>query len=123
MGCNTNVVTNVNGIPYLSTTKTTVGTASVDLALGFFVRPLPPVGYFTVRVTDAIPTGTTTTLPVTLTLNGTQRQLTQFDGTPVTVAQLIGGTGVFTVFNDRANGILQLTSRVVETAAAAAAGG
>lgn len=119
MGCNTNVVTNVNGIPYLSTTKTTVGTASVDLALGFAGRPLPPVGYFTVRVTDAIPTGTTATLPVTLTLNGTTRNLTQFDGTQVTVAQLIGGTGVFTVFNDRFNGILQLTSRVVETAAAA----
>lgn len=123
MGCNNNVVTNVNGIPYLSTTKTTVGTASVDLALGFFGRPLPPVGYFTVRVADAIPAGTTTTLPVTLTLNGTTRNLTLYDGTPVTVADLIGGTGVFTVFNDRFNGILQLMSRTVAAAAAAAAAG
>ena len=111
MGCFNNIVTNVNGIPYLSSTNTTVGTESVDIALGFTRRGLPPVGYFTVRVTDAIPTGTTATLPVTLTLNGTTRALTLYDGTPVTVAELIGGTGVIEVFNDRFNGILQLMSR------------
>lgn len=105
------ITTNTRGIPYLRTTNTTIGTESVDLALGFIPRPLPPVGYFTVRLTDAIPTGTTTTLPITLTLNGTTRELTLFDGTPVTVAELIGGTGVFTVFNDRFNGVLQLMSR------------
>ena len=110
MGC-FNPITNQGGIPYLRTTNTTVGTASVDFALGSFRRPLPLAGYFTVRVTDAIPTGTTATLPITLTRNGTTRALTLFDGTPVTVAELIGGTGVFTVFNDAENGILQLISR------------
>ena len=111
MGCNRNILTNINGIPYLQTTNTTVGTASVDFALGSYRRPLPPVGYFTVRINDAIPTGTTATLPVTLTRNGTTRALTLFDGTPITVAELIGGTGVFLVFNDTENGILQLISR------------
>lgn len=106
-----NVTTNIGGIPYLSSTNTTIGTDSVDIALGYLRRPLAPVGYFTVRVTDAIPTGTTTTLPVNLTLNGVTRALTLFDGTPVTVAELIGGTGVITVFNDKFNGILQLVSR------------
>lgn len=110
MGC-FNPITNQGGIPYLQTTNTTVGTASVDFALGSFRRPLPLIGYFTVRVTDAIPTGTTATLPITLTRNGSTRSLTLFDGTPVTVAELIGGTGVFTVFNDAENGILQLISR------------
>lgn len=110
MGC-FNVVTNQMGVPYLSSTNTTVGTESVDIALGFIRRPLPPVGYFTVRITSAIPAETTATLPVTLTLNGTTRALTLFDGTPVTVAELIGGTGVITVFNDRFNGVLQLMSR------------
>ena len=110
MGCITYMTSNVNGIPYISSTNTTVGTSSVDIALGFR-RPLPPVGYFTVRVTDVIPEGTTATLPVTLTLNGTTRNLTLFDGTPVTVAELIGGTGAILVFNDRFNGILQLMSR------------
>ena len=35
-----------------------------------------------------------------------------FDGTPVTAADLTG-TGIITVFNDRFNGILQITSAVV----------
>lgn len=109
MACFNNVTTNAGGIPYIQSTNTTVGTESVDIALGF--RRIQPVGYFTVRLSDAIPTGTTATLPITLTLNGTSRALTLFDGTPVTVAELIGGTGVFTVFNDRFSGILQLMSR------------
>lgn len=111
MGC-FNTVTNQIGVPYLSSTNTTVGTASVDVALGSRRRPLPP-GYFTVRIANAIPTGTTATLPITLTRNGITRQLTLFDGTPVTVADLIDGTGVITVFNDSENGILQLMSPVV----------
>ena len=109
MTCFNNVTTNAGGLPYISSTNVTVGTESVDIALGF--RRIQPIGYFTVRLTDAIPTGTTTTLPITLTMNGTTRALTLFDGTPVTVAELIGGTGVFLVFNDRFNGILQLMSR------------
>lgn len=113
MGCYANIPTNINGVPYLRTSNTTVGTASVDLALGSYRRPLPVFGYFTVRITDAIPTGTTATLPVTLTRNGVTRALTLFDGTPVTVADLIGGTGVFLVFNDDEAGILQLMSRTV----------
>lgn len=113
MGCNNNIPTNLGGIPYLRSTNTTVGTAAVDIALGSYRRPLPPFGYFTVRITDAIPAGTTDTLPVTLTRNGTTRQLTLFNGTPVTVAQLIGGTGVFEVFYDEEAGILQLMSRTI----------
>ena len=34
MGCYANIPTNINGIPYLRTTNTTVGTTTVDLALG-----------------------------------------------------------------------------------------
>lgn len=109
--CNVNVTTNAGGIPYISSTNVTVGTESVDIALGF--RRIQPVGYFTVRLANEIPAGTTTTLPVTLTMNGTTRSLTLFDGTPVTVAELIGGTGTFLVFNNRYDGILQLMSRTV----------
>ncbi len=104
-----NVTTNAGGIPYLSVSNVTVGTESVDLALGF--RRIQPVGYLTIRLATAIPADATTTLPVTITLNGTTRALTLFDGTPVTVAELTGGTGVITVFNDRFNGILNLISR------------
>ena len=106
MGC-FNVTTNVNGVPSLSTTNVTVTDTAVNFALGF--RRIQPVGYLTVRIQDAIPDGTTGTLPITLTLNGTARPLTFFDGTPVTAADLTG-TGIITVFNDRFNGILQITS-------------
>ena len=102
-----NVTTNVGGVPYLSTSNVTVIDTAVNLALGF--RRIQPVGYFTVRIETAIPEGTTGTLPVYLNLNGISRALTFFDGTPVTAADLTG-TGVFTVFNDRFNGILQITS-------------
>jgi hypothetical protein len=112
MGNCFNITTNAGGIAYLNVTNVTVGTETVDLALGF--RRIQPVGYITIRLATAIPADATTTLPVTLTLNGTTRNLTLFDGTQVTVADLIGGTGVFLVFNDRFNGILQLVSRTVE---------
>lgn len=112
MGNCFSVTTNAGGIPYLNVTNVTVGTESVDLALGF--RRIQPVGYFTVRLATPIPADTTATLSITLTLNGTTRNLTLFDGTQVTVADLIGGTGVFLVFNDRFNGILQLVSRTVD---------
>ncbi len=109
--CVNNITTNAGGIAYLPSTNITVGTDAVDIALGF--RRIQPIGYFTVKLSDAIPTGTTTTLPITITLNGTTRSLTLFDGTAVTAADLIGGTGVFLVFNNRFDGILQLVSRTI----------
>ena len=106
-----NITTNAGGIPYLISTNTTVGTETVDIALGF--RRIQPVGYLTIFIEDVIPTGTTVTLPVTLTMNGTTRALTLPNGTPVTVAELLG-TSVFTVFNDRFRGLLTLMSRTVD---------
>lgn len=113
MGCFNSITTNAGGIPYFVSTNTTVGTESVDIALGFSRRQLAPVGYLTVRISDAIPADATATLPVTLTLNGVTRSLTLFDGTPVTAAELLNGTGVITVFNNRFDGILQLISRTI----------
>jgi hypothetical protein len=110
MNCFNNVTTNAGGIPYFSSTNTTIGTESIDIALGF--RRIQPVGYFTVFIDDTIPTGTTATLPVTLTLNGTSRPLTLSDGTPVTAAELIGAN-LITIFNDRFKGLLVLTSRTI----------
>ena len=108
-GC-VNVTTNANGIPYLRTTGITVGSDAVDLTLGF--RRIPPVGYLTINVANAIPEGTTGTLPVRLTLNGQTRALTSFGGVAVTAADLTG-TGIITVFYDWYNGILQTTSPII----------
>ena len=105
-GC-MNVTSNVNGIPYLRTTGVTVGTDTVDFSLGF--RRIPPVGYLTINVADAIPEGTTATLPIRFTLNGNTRNVTFYGGANVTVADL-EGTGILTVFHDWYSGILQVIS-------------
>ena len=103
-----NITTNTGGIPYLPTASINVGTETVDLALGF--RRIEPIGYLTVRLSSDIPSGTTGTLPITLTLNGTTRALTLPNGTPVTAADLTS-VSVMTVFNDRFSGLLMLMSR------------
>ena len=108
--CNQIIATNAGGFPYISSTNTTIGTETIDIALGF--RRIQPVGYFTVIVNTVIPADATTTLPVNLTLNDTTRPLTLANGTPVTAAELLN-VSMFTVYNDRTRGLLILTSRTV----------
>lgn len=105
--CNNNITTNAGGIPYISSTNVSIGTETVDIALGF--RRIQPVGYFTVFIDEVIPTGTTGTLPINITLNGTSRALMFANGTAVTAADLTG-VNVLTIFNDRFRGLLVLTS-------------
>ena len=104
------LATNAGGVPYIVTTNTTVGTETVDLALGF--RRIQPIGYLTIVISDAIPSDATTTLPVTLTMNGTTRSLTLPNGTNVTAAELLNVNTIL-VFNDRKRGVLNLMSRTV----------
>ena len=118
--CNNIINTNQGGIPYLTTTNITVSETSVNLALGY--RRIEPAGLFTVRVANPIPTGTTATLPITLTLSGVTRPLVFFGGSAVTVADL-PGTGIILVFNDKFNGILQVIQTAPATAAATTSGG
>ena len=101
------------GIPYIEVTNVTVGTAAVDLALA--LRNIRPVGLMIVRIVNAIPEGTTGTLPVTLSMDGKARHLTFFGGENVTVAD-VTGTGVLFVMNDKFNNILQLLSAPTPTA-------
>ena len=102
--------TNAGGVPYILTTNTTVGTETVDIALGF--RRIQPIGYLTIAISDVIPADTTTTLPVTLTMNGTTRNLTLPNGTNVTAAELLNVNTIL-IFNDRKRGVLNLMSRTV----------
>lgn len=102
-----NITTNASGILYLRTTGVNVTDTSVDFTLGF--RRIPRVGYLTFHIADAIPTGTTGTLPIQFTLNGQTRPLTYFGGSAVTAADL-EGTGIITVFYNFFNGTLQLIS-------------
>ena len=109
MNCCTNILaTNAGGIPYIVSTNTTVGTETVDIALPF--RRIQPVGYLTIIIDTVISAATTTTLPVTITMNGTTRNLTLPNGTNVTATELLN-VSVITVFNDRTRGLLTLMSR------------
>ena len=110
MNCNANITINAGGQPYIANTQVTVGTEAVNIALGW--RRIQPIGYFTIRMENAIPSDSTTTLPVTLTLNGVTRPLTLPNGTAVTVADILA-TNVMLIFNDKFNGILTLMSRTV----------
>jgi len=106
--CNPIVATNAGGIPYIVSTNTTIGTETVDIALGF--RRIQPVGYLTIIISDVIPADATGTLPVTLTMNGVTRNLTLPNGTQVTAAELLNVSNI-RVFNDRSRGLLTLMSR------------
>ena len=108
--CNQIIATNAGGIPYITSTNTTIGTETIDIALGF--RRIQPVGYLTIAISDVIPADATTTLPVTLTMNGTTRALTLPNGTAVTTAELLNVNTIM-VFNDRIRGVLELMSRTV----------
>lgn len=110
MNCVNNVTTNAGGIAFLRSTATTIGTETIDIALGF--RRIQPLGYFTVRISDVIPADTSATLPVTLTLNVTTRQLTLANGENATAAELLNVSTIL-VWNDRFNGSLMLMSRTV----------
>lgn len=111
MSCSMNITINAGGIPYLTSTNVTINTETIDIALGF--RRIQPVGYLTIFINDVVPTGTTATLPVTLTLNGTTRPLLLPNGDAVTAADLIN-VNIITVFNDRFKGVLALMSRTID---------
>lgn len=110
MNCNCNITINAGGQPYIPNTQVTVGTESVNIALGW--RRIQPIGYFTIRMENPIPSDATTTLPITLTLNGITRPLLLPNGTAVTVADILNAN-VLLIFNDKFNGILALMSRTI----------
>jgi hypothetical protein len=110
MNCINIIATNAGGIPYITSTNTTIGTETVDIALGF--RRIQPVGYLTVAISDVIPADTTATLPITLSMNGTTRNLTLPNGTNVTAVDLLNVNTIL-LFNDRKRGLLVLMSRTV----------
>lgn len=116
MDCCFNILaTNAGGIPYITSINTTIGTETVDIALGF--RAIKPVGYLTIAISDVIPADTTTNFPVTLTMSSltdsVTRNLVLPNGTPVTAAELLNVNTIL-VFNDRKRGLLVLMSRTTE---------
>lgn len=65
-----------------------------------------------VNLMQAIPTGTTPTLPIFFETNGTMQAVTKFGGADLTVAD-VAGTGVYQLWFERDTNTLQLMTGIV----------
>lgn len=105
---------NVNGIPALSSLS--VNATATQVAYDFNNHRnvgLPFRGLITIRLAQAIPTGTTATLPIVFTSGGGNAiPLTGFNGNPVTVGDL-PGTGIYLVWYESQTNTLQLLTGIV----------
>jgi hypothetical protein len=97
------------GIPTLSSNSVTVGTTAVSFDFTNHRNVGRPYrGLVIIRLAQAIPTGTTATLPIQFTSGGGNVQaVTTFNGDPVTVAD-IPGTGVYLLWYESQTNTLQL---------------
>ena len=89
---------NINGIPTIKSQTVVVS----DTAVTFKFAP---------DFSEAIPTGTTTTLPVQFSMAGITSNVTVAGGDNVTVADL-PGTGIYLVYFDRWADTLQLIGSI-----------
>lgn len=69
-------------------------------------------GTIFVNLRQAIPTGTTTTLPILFETNGVTQSVTKFNGAALTVAD-IAGTGVYQFWFERDTNTLQMMTGIV----------
>lgn len=103
---------NRNGIPTVRANSITVGTSSVafDFSPVAFGTSSNYRGLVIIDLPQAIPTGTTGTLPIVFTTNGANPQaLTTYNGVAVTVSE-VAGTGVYLCWCEASSGLLQLLS-------------
>ena len=104
---------NRNGSAAIASTGVAVNTANLALP----PHPPPPVnanyrGTIFVNLMQAIPTGTTGTLPILFETNGATQAVTKFNGEALTVAD-VPGTGVVQLWFERDTNTLQLMTGIV----------
>ena len=103
---------NVNGnfgIPTLSSNSVSMTANNVSFDFNAHRNLGRPFrGLVIVRLAQAIPTGTTATLPIVFTSDGgNAKPVTTFNGEPITVAD-IPGTGVYVLWYESQTDTLQL---------------
>ena len=104
---------NRNGSAAIASTGVTVNTANVVFIFKnhAFVNANYR-GTIFVNLRQAIPTGTTGTLPILFETNGATQAVSKFDGAPLTVAD-VPGTGVVQLWFERDTNTLQLMTGIV----------
>ena len=97
------------GIPIITTTPV-VNTSNVTITLpNHIFRFLGQKGKVTINFNSIIPSGTTTTLPVLISVNGQTLALTNETGTAITVAS-IANTLTFDVYFDKQLNVIRVIS-------------
>ena len=103
---------NQRGIPTIQSRGVVVSDTSVDFKFNPDWNSRPFRGLLLVNLADAIPTGTTTTLPIRFSMAGTSSNVTVAGGSNLTVADL-PGLGVSLLYYDRLADTLQLLNETV----------
>ena len=98
---------NIQGIPTIKTQTVVVSDTAVTFKFAPDFDGRPFRGLILVYISEAIPEGTTTTLPVQFSMAGTTSNVTVAGGATVTVADL-PGVGIYLVYFDRWADTLQL---------------
>ena len=108
---------NFNTLPSVNVT---VNADNVTIEIpnhAFFRRDY--VGGFYLNLREAIPAGTTATLPILIGVNGDTRPLMEMTGTPVTAAN-IAGAGIYALHYNKVTNELYLVNGGYRPTAAAA---
>lgn len=99
------------GIPVVTTTPK-VDTSNVSITLpNHIFRFLGQKGIIIINFNSVIPSGTTTTLPLVVSVNGQTLPLTNATGTTITVAN-ISSTLTFQVYFDKQLNVIRVVSPI-----------
>lgn len=99
---------NRNGIATLDSTSISVSTDAVTYNIRLpFDTSVNYRGLVLIRLNEEIPTGTTETLPIKLSMGGFTQNVTTYGGTNLTVADF-PGTGIYLLYYNRFANILQI---------------
>lgn len=103
---------NINGLPTIQSRSITVSETSVDFKFNPDWDRRPFRGLILVYLSEEIPAGTTTTLPIRFSMAGTTSNVTVAGGDNLTVADL-PGVGVYLLYYDRLADTLQLLNTTI----------
>ena len=104
---------NRNGVATLDSSGINVGTEAVTYTIRLpFDTNVNYRGLVLVRLNEAIPDGTTGTLPIKFTMGGFTQNVTTYGGANWTAAD-VAGTGIYLLYYNRYSNILQVLTGTV----------